>query len=137
MKFARLFRIVPDHYRKIFFPEQTNFGDLTPPPSPKKFRSVYHFTGPKIFRTHKIYRISHKIDRICPIYFYYKPILPDCEANIARLAFLPNKLGVAAAPPRHPARYAHVLKFSRFNFTFRFYFNVGNLLSLNPDNTKM
>jgi hypothetical protein len=38
-----------------------------------------------IFTTIKIDRISHKIDRICPIYFYNKPILPYCEASIARL----------------------------------------------------
>jgi hypothetical protein len=36
--------------------------------------------------SHKIDRISHKIDIICAIYFYNKPILPDCEANISRLA---------------------------------------------------
>jgi hypothetical protein len=32
------------------------------------------------------WQISHKIDRICAIYFHNKPILPDCEANIAQLA---------------------------------------------------
>ena len=34
---------------KKLFVEQINFGDLPPPRSPKKFRSVYHFRGPKIF----------------------------------------------------------------------------------------
>ena len=66
---------------KKFFPEQINFGD--------KFSKHNKID-------YKIDRISNKIDRICPIYFYNKPILPDCEANIARLAFLPP-----------PARYAH------------------------------
>ena len=80
------------------FPEKIIFDD-PPPASPKKFRSVYHFRGPKVFGHTKIFRdiiqsfkisqnntISHKIDRICPIFLYYKPILPDCEANIVRLA---------------------------------------------------
>jgi hypothetical protein len=31
---------------KKIFPEKIIFDDL-PPPSPKKFRSVYHFRGPK------------------------------------------------------------------------------------------
>jgi hypothetical protein len=45
--------------------------------------------------SHKIDSISsHKIDRICPIYFYNKPpILPDCEANIARLALFAQQTG--------------------------------------------
>jgi hypothetical protein len=63
-----------------------------------------------IFPTIKIDRISHKIDRIFPIYFYNKPILPDCEANIARLALFAQKIGgggAAAPPPPPPARYAH------------------------------
>ena len=105
-----------------FFPKQINFGD--PPPSPKKFRSVYHFRGPKFFRTYqnfskhqtnfpnipkfptKLTEFPTKLTelRICPTYFYNKPILPDCEANIARLAFLPNKL----RPPPLPA---HVARF--------------------------
>ena len=85
------------------FPEKSIFDDL-PPPSPKKFRSVYHFRGPKFFGHTKIFRdiiqifqisqnntISHKIDRICPIFLYYKPILPDCEANIVRLAIFFTK----------------------------------------------
>ena len=38
-------------------------------------------------------RISHKIDGICPIYFYNKPILPDCETNIARLALFAQQTG--------------------------------------------
>jgi hypothetical protein len=41
----------------------------------------------------KIDSISHKIDRISPIYFYNKPILPDCEANIARLALFAQQTG--------------------------------------------
>jgi hypothetical protein len=85
---------------KNFFPEQINFEDH-PPPSPKKFWSVYHLRGQKNFSdipiffetslkfsiyhkiSHKIYTISHILDRILPIFFYNKPILPDCGANIA------------------------------------------------------
>ena len=50
------------------------------------------FGHTKIFREILIFKISqnntisHKIDRICPIFLYYKLILPDCEANIVRLA---------------------------------------------------
>jgi hypothetical protein len=42
------------------------------------------------------------VKRICPIYFYNKPILPDCEANIARLALFAQQTGGAAAPPPPP-----------------------------------
>jgi hypothetical protein len=55
------------------------------------------------------------MDRICPIYFYNKPILPDCETNIARLALFAQQTGGgggggAAAPP--PTRYAHEFRWS-------------------------
>jgi hypothetical protein len=52
--------------------------------------------------SHKIDRISHKIDRICPIYFYNNPILPDCEANIARLALFAQQTGGGGLPPPPP-----------------------------------
>jgi hypothetical protein len=51
---------------KKIFPEKIIFDDLPPPPPPPNNT------------------ISHKIDRIGPIFLYYKPILPDCEANIVR-----------------------------------------------------
>ena len=40
---------------KKIFPEKIILDDLPPPPppSPKKFRSVYHFRGPKFFRTYQ------------------------------------------------------------------------------------
>jgi hypothetical protein len=47
-KFARLFGLCPTTYEN-FFSEQIYFGDLPPPPSPKNFRSVYHFRGKKNF----------------------------------------------------------------------------------------
>ena len=54
--------------------------------------------------SHKIDRISHKMDRICPIYFCNKSILPNCEANIARLALFAQQTGGggAAAPSPSP-----------------------------------
>jgi hypothetical protein len=106
---------------KNFFPEQINFEDH-PPPSPKKFWSVYHLRGqknfsdiPKFFETsykfsryhtisHEINTTSHKIYRICPILFYNKPILPDCGANIARLSLFAQQTGGAGAPPPPPPR---------------------------------
>ena len=84
---------------KNFFPEKIIFDDLPqppPPPSPKNFGQCTILGVQKFFGHTKIFRdiiqifqisqnntISHKIDRICPIFLYYKPILPDCEANIA------------------------------------------------------
>ena len=53
------------------FPEKIIFDDLhPPPPSPKKFRSVYHFSTQifrdiiQIFQISQNNTISHKIDRI-------------------------------------------------------------------------
>ena len=43
--------------------------------------------------SHKIDRISHKIDGICPIYFYNKPILPTVKRILPDWLCLPNKLG--------------------------------------------
>jgi hypothetical protein len=106
---------VPDQCRKMFFLNKLILATPPPPPplpSPKQFRSVYHFKGSKFFQTYQnfskhqtnfpnITKLTTKLTefptkltelRICPIYFYNKPILPDCKANIARLAFLPNKL---------------------------------------------
>ena len=74
--------------RKLFLTtsprRQKYFGQCT-------ILGVQKFFGyTKIFRDIiQIYQISqnntisHKIDRICPIFLYCKPILPDCEANIA------------------------------------------------------
>jgi hypothetical protein len=72
---------------KKFFSEKIIFDDL--PPSILGVQKFFGHT--KIFRDIiQIFQISqnntiyHKIDRICPIFLYYKPILPDCEANIVR-----------------------------------------------------
>jgi hypothetical protein len=51
--------------------------------------------------SHEINTISHKIDRICPIFLYNKPILPDCGANIARLALFAQQLGGGGAGANH------------------------------------
>ena len=70
--------------------------------SGETFRNCCQQGGGRGVISHKNDRISHKIDRICPIYFYYKPILPDCEANIARLALFAQQTGGAAAPSAPP-----------------------------------
>jgi hypothetical protein len=83
---------------KKFFQEKIIFDDLPPPPPrrQKNFGRCTILGVQKFFGHIKIFRdiiqifqisqnntISHEIDRICPIFLYYKPILPDCEANIA------------------------------------------------------
>jgi hypothetical protein len=40
--------------------------------------------------------MNHKIDIICPSSLYNKPILPDCEANIARLPLFAQQTGMGA-----------------------------------------
>jgi hypothetical protein len=83
---------------KIFFRKKSIFDD--PPPRRQKnfghctILGVQKFFGHtkifqdiiQIFKISQNNTISHKIDRICPIFLYYKPILPNCEANIVRLA---------------------------------------------------
>jgi hypothetical protein len=84
---------------KKIFPENIIFDDLSPPRPQKNFGQCTILRVQKIFGHTKIFRdiiqifqisqnntISHRIDTICPIFLYYKPILPDCEANIVRLA---------------------------------------------------
>ena len=80
---------------KKIFPEKIFFDD---PPVAKKISGQCTILGVQKFFGHtEIFRdiiqifqisqnntISHKIDRICPIFLYYKPILPDCEAHIVR-----------------------------------------------------
>jgi hypothetical protein len=90
--FARLFRIVPELSKKIS--RETFQNCCRRGGGEKGLRKI----PIRFFISHKIDRISHKIDRICPIYFYNKPILPDCEANIARLALFAQQTGEAAAP---------------------------------------
>jgi hypothetical protein len=82
---------------KKIFPEKIIFDDHPPPRRPKNFGQCTILGVQKFFGHTKIFRdiiqifqisqnntISHKSDRICPIFLYYKPILPDCEANIVR-----------------------------------------------------
>ena len=91
------YEVVGAFSAKKFFPEKIIFDD--PPRRQKNFGQctilgVQKFFGPtkifrdiiQIFQISQNNTISHKIDRICPIFLYYKPILPDCEANIVRLA---------------------------------------------------
>ena len=66
---------------------QKNFGQCTILGVQKFFGHTKIFRDIiQIFKISQNNTISHKIDRICPIFLYYKPILPDCEANIVRLA---------------------------------------------------
>ena len=63
---------------------QKNFGQCTILGVQKFFGHTKIFRNIiQIFQISQNNTISHKIDRICPIFLYYKPILPDCEANIA------------------------------------------------------
>ena len=79
---------------KIFFPEQLNFEDLPPPPppSPKKFRSVYHFRGPKIFRIYQNFSKHHtnfshiskfpaKLTEFFPFFFIISQYCPTVLAH--------------------------------------------------------
>ena len=84
-KFARFFRIVPALSKKIF---RRNFPKLLSTGGGGWVGGVITKIPIRWHISHKIDRISHKIDRICPIYFYNKPILPDCEANIAQTDFV-------------------------------------------------
>ena len=69
---------------KIIFDEK-NFGQCTILGVQKFFGHTKIFRDIiQIFQISQNNTISHKIDRICPIFLYYKPILPDCEANIAQ-----------------------------------------------------
>ena len=96
------------------FPDKIIFDDVPPPPRRQKHFGQCTILGVRKFFGHtKIFRdiiqifkisqnntISHKIDRICPIFLYYKPILPDCEANIVRLAlFAQQTWGWGGANP--------------------------------------
>ena len=87
----------PDHFRKKYF--RNKFISAIPPPSPKNFRSVYHFRGQKIFvRNYKLQILPHFYANIARLPFlgqqtadffafwlFYCPILPNFYANIARL----------------------------------------------------
>ena len=55
----------------------------------------HNYPGPEVFRFGK----CPKSDRICSIYFYNKPILPDCEVNIAQLALFAQQTGGGGNPP--------------------------------------
>jgi hypothetical protein len=68
-------------------------------------RSDYEkFLLDSIFPT-KLTEFPTKLTEFVPfIFIIYKPILPNCEANIAQLALFAQQTGGAAAPS---ARYAH------------------------------
>ena len=54
---------------------------------PDLSKKIFHgWGGDEIFDYYITYCISPNIEGMFPIYFHNKPILPNCEANIARLA---------------------------------------------------
>jgi hypothetical protein len=51
-----------------------------PPPSPKKFRSVYHFRGPKIFRTYQNFsRIDTNFSKFAEFVPFFFIIIQYCR----------------------------------------------------------
>jgi hypothetical protein len=124
-KFARLFRIMPDQFRKFFFlsppPPQKNFTSPPPPPQ-KKIRSVYHFRRPEIFRTYqnfskhrtnfpditkfptKLPQFLTKLTEFSPFFFIISQYCPTVERILPDWLCLPNKLGELAPAPPRPVR---------------------------------
>ena len=106
------FRILPDKCQKIF-PERIYLYDLPPPPRRQKNFGQCTILGVQKFFGHT--KIFRNIILIFPMlwnfpkkwqnlshFFYIKPILPDCRANIARLAWFAQQTGGAGAPPAPP-----------------------------------
>ena len=104
------FRILPDKCQKNF-PEL--FFTTSPPPSPKKFRSVYHFRGTNIFWTYQNFSKHHtnfpditkfltKLTEFVPFFFITSQYCPTVERILPDWLCLPNKLG-GLAPPRPPS----------------------------------
>jgi hypothetical protein len=66
------FRIVPDHFRKIFFRNKLiSATSPPPPPSPKNFQSVYHFRGQKKFSGTVYWQYCTIFKRIWRDYLYW------------------------------------------------------------------
>jgi hypothetical protein len=89
--------------RKLFLTtspprRQKNFGQCTILGVQKFFGHTKIFRDIiQIFQISQNNTISHK--RICPIFLYYKPILPDCEANIVQLALFAQQTWGGGANP--------------------------------------
>jgi hypothetical protein len=59
---------------------RTFFWWPPPPPSPKKFRSVYHFRGPKIFRTYQNFlRIDTNFSKFAEFVPFFFIIIQYCR----------------------------------------------------------
>jgi hypothetical protein len=101
-----------------FFSEQINFGDL-PPPSPKNFRSVYHFRGQKNFFgtiycqycptfkriLHDHLYLNNKLRAFWLFSFFISHFLPDLCSIFARLFDFVIFLGGQLPPlPPRPVR---------------------------------
>jgi hypothetical protein len=91
---------------KKLFVEEINFGDPQPhpPPSPKQFRSVYHFSGPKNFpdlqnfSEHQtpfpyITKLTTKLTSFVPVLFIISQYCPTVKRILPDCLCLPNKLG--------------------------------------------
>ena len=89
------------------------------PPSPKKFRSLYHFRGPKIFRTyqnfsrqykfsryHKITQFLIKLTEFVPFFFIISQYCPILFFICRQIASLADNLfsGGVSHPPHPPIR---------------------------------
>jgi hypothetical protein len=96
---------------KKFFRRRLLFGRPPPPPTRRRQKNfgqctilgVQKFFGhTKIFRNIQIFPILGNFPKNwqnLSHFFYSKLILPDCRANIARLALFAQQTGGAGAPP--------------------------------------
>jgi hypothetical protein len=85
-------------FRREFFLTTSPPPPPPPPPPATPPRRQKNFGLCTILGV-EIYAISHKIVIICPIFLYNKTILPDCGANIARLALFAQQTGWSGANP--------------------------------------
>ena len=70
---------------KKIFPEKIIFDDLPPPP----FRSVYHFRGPKNFRTYQNFsrHNTNFTDQIFLVNFFYKKTISRFSLTFCGILF--------------------------------------------------
>ena len=101
---------MPDQCQNIFFRNKLILK-TSPPPSPKKFWSVYHFRGPKIFRTYqnfskhhtnfpditkfptKITQFPTKLTEFFPFFFVISQYCPTVDRILPDWLCLTNKPG--------------------------------------------
>jgi hypothetical protein len=109
---------------EIFFSEHINFGDL-PPPSPKHFRSVYHFRDQKKCSGTINCKYCPTFKRILHDYLYLNnklrafglfifPLFARLMLNICPTFRLCKLFVGEAAPPCPPGPYAFATKYSGY-----------------------